>query len=177
MKTFLIVLMTTFLISSETTMGEPGRLQPSRPRFDKKASILDQWTGNWESTVILKPSLLTPKKKQYTQTKNVKWIVNGHFQQTTNSDESRAITHYDKDSKAYHLYNFNSSDGKFSFWKGKWNKNLETMTWVIQAGSYIEGQLVDLFEDVNTIKTTMLLKDASGTVLLDVEIRHERVTN
>tara|TARA_B100001013_G_scaffold195608_1_gene118250 strand:+ start:340 stop:873 length:534 start_codon:yes stop_codon:yes gene_type:complete len=177
MHAFLIALLAVFLISSSTTMGQPGGLSSARPRFDKTANILDQCTGNWEITVMLKPSLLISKQKQYTQTKTVKWIVNGHFQQTTNSDESRVITHYDKDSKAYHLYSFASSDGKFSFWKGKWNKKLKTMTWVIQAGGYIEGSLVEIFEDVDTIKTTMLLKDARGAVLLNVETRQERVTN
>lgn len=177
MKIFSVALLALFLISSSTTMSEPGRLLSGRPRFDKTAKILDQWTGNWKITVMLNSSLLIPKQTQYTQTKNVKWIVNGHFQQTTVSDESRVITNYDKDSKSYHLYSFASSDGKFSFWKGKWNKKLKTMTWVIQAGGYIEGSWVESFEDVDTIKTTVLLKDARGTVLLDVETRQERVTN
>ena len=88
--------------------------------------------------------------------------------------KTREIHRYDAGSRQYHKWTFNS-DGSHSFWIGDWDEESSTMTWkYLDFGGGIEGKIVDRFIGDGKYESTVILKDRSGTVLLDIRSEHVR---
>jgi len=139
--------------------------------------ILNKWLGSWKSHTILKTAAWSLKAKELSGTSKIEWILDGQFQQVSNQSEgyeSREINRYDAKSKKYQKWTFNS-DGGTSFWIGSWNEESSTMTWeYIDFGLGITGEIVDRFVSDRKYKTTLVMKDSIGNLLLDIRSEHTR---
>ncbi len=141
------------------------------------AKILNKWLGAWKSHTLLKPAAWSPTSQELSGNSKSEWILDGHFQETSSKSDThktREIHRYDADSKRYHKWTFNS-DGSHSFWIGDWDEESSTMTWkYVDFGVGIEGKIVDRFISDGKYRSTLILKDRAGAVLLDIRAEHVR---
>jgi hypothetical protein len=166
----LVVALALFLFAAPTmTIADP--VQQSG-----EMKVLNRWLGTWKSLAVIKPSNWFPGGKQRTETKNVEWVLGGHFQQATirsNEHEARGIYRYDAQNKVYQSWFFDS-EGNTSYWIGTWNEESKTMTWKLDF-SVIKGTMVDRFVAADKYDTTIIMKDIAGNLLLYVQTEHTRV--
>ena len=151
--------------------------------------VLDRWVGSWTSNLVAKPSAWILGGMQRVETKKVDWILDYQFQQATirstgdhgmpfpmGDEESREIHRYDPKSKTYQKWTFNSK-GESSFWSGSWNQKTKKMTWKLEfVEGVLKGKMEDHFLKPGKYETTLVLEDMRGTVLVDVHVRHIRVS-
>ena len=159
------------------------RIQELKERMDPGHKVLDRWVGTWLSDVIINPCAWLAQGKQQSGIKEVKWILNGRFQESTvRSDgyEAREIQRYEPyagQRKKYYKWVF-STERSFgqSYWTGTWDEESKAMTWELDYGA-VKGTMVESFADPDADRydTTLVLKDAEGKVLLDIQAEHTRV--
>ena len=141
------------------------------------AKTLNKWLGIWKSHTVLKPAAWSLKAQELSGTSKSLWILDGHFQQTSSQSskhETPEIHRYDASSNQYHKWVFDS-DGSHSFWIGSWDEESSTMTWeYVDFGVGIEGRIVDRFINDGKYQSTLILKDRTGNVLLDIQSEHVR---
>lgn len=139
---------------------------------------LDRWLGTWKSQVEFKPAAWSPKAREMSGTAKAEWILNGRYQQIsshTGEYETRELQRYEPRSGKYHKWVF-SSDGSNSFWIGGWDAESSTMTWeYIDFGAGLKGRIVDRFISDGKYESTVLMKDGTGKVLLDVRSTQTRI--
>ena len=161
------------LLVSATALNATA--EPSQQSANAKA--LNRWLGSWKSLTLLKPAAWSLKSQELSGTSKSVWILDGHFQQTSSrsgNHETREIHRYDASSNQYHKWVFDS-DGSHSFWIGNWDEESSTMTWeYVDFGARIEGKLVDRFINDGKYQSTLILKDRTGNVLLDIQSEHVR---
>lgn len=163
MKKLLPALVSVLLFAILTTVAESAEMS-------SEMRVLDRYLGAWESEVVIRPSQWIPKQKERRETKNVEWILDNRFQQlASRSDEheTREIHRYDKHSKMYQKWTFDS-DGGTGYWTGVWSARSATMTWTLDFG-VIKGTMIDRFLDEDIYETTLIIKDSEGKLLLDVQ--------
>ena len=140
--------------------------------------VLDAWLGSWKSQVEFKPAAWSPKARELSGTAKAEWILNGRYQQIsshTGEYETRELQRYEPRSGKYHKWVF-SSDGSNSFWIGAWDTESSTMTWeYIDFGAGLKGRIVDRFIRDGKYESTVLMKDSTGKVLLDVRSTQTRM--
>ena len=148
---------------------------PSQQSADGK--VLDKWLGVWKFHTVLKPAAWSLKAKELSGSSTAEWILDGHFQQISSQGDAhgtREIHRYDAESKQYHKWTFDS-DGGHSFWIGAWDEASSTMTWeYVDFGFGLKGKMVDRFISDGKYESTLLLKDSTGNVLLDIQSEHTR---
>ena len=154
------------------------RIVELKERMDRERKVLDRWIGTWVSDVIIRPSAWVPDGKQQSEIREVKWILNGRFQQSTirsDDHESREIQRYDVGGKRYHRWTFGTEGFGHGYWTGSWDEESKAMTWKLDFG-VVKGTMVDSFADPDpNYVTTLVLEDAEGKVLLDSQTEHMRV--
>jgi len=152
-------------------LGQADRQRQRRPGN----RVLDRWLGTWFSTAIIRPSAWVPEGREQTEVNEVKWILNGRFQEATirsDSHEARGIQRVA--GQGYHRWAFDSNGGH-GYWTGTWDEEAKTMTWKLDFGA-IKGTMVETFSDPKpNYVTTLVIKDAEGKVLLDIETEHTRL--
>ena len=140
--------------------------------------VLDRWLGMWKSQVEFKPAAWSPKARELSGTAKAEWILNGRYQQIssrTGEYETRELQRYEPVSGKYHKWVF-SSDGTNSFWTGGWDAEASAMTWeYIDFGAGLKGSIVDRFISDRKYESTVLMKDSTGKVLLDVRSTQTRM--
>ena len=169
MKNIVFVLALVMFTAPAMTMAKPAR-QPAGIK------VLNQWSGAWESRVVIKPAVWTPTTVKRTEAKDAAWLLNGHFQQVTtrsHEHESREIQRYNEEGREYEKWIFDSY-GHVSYWTGTWDEATSTMIWQMQL-SPLKGLIVDRFVGTDKYTTTVIIKDVKGNVLLDVWAEHVRV--
>lgn len=169
MKNIVFVLALVMFTAPAMTMAKPAR-QPAGIK------VLNQWSGAWESRVVIKPAVWTPTTVKRTEAKDAAWLLNGHFQQVTtrsHEHEIREIQRYNEEGREYEKWNFDSY-GHVSYWTGTWDEATSTMIWQMQL-SPLKGLIVDRFVGTDKYTTTVIIKDVKGNVLLDVWAEHVRV--
>ena len=149
---------------------------PSQESADGE-KVLNKWLGIWKSHTVLKPAAWSLKAQELLGTSTAEWILDGHFQQISSQNgehETREIHRYDAESNKYHKWTF-SSDGGHSFWVGVWDEASSTMTWeYVDFGFGIKGKVVNRFISDGKYESTLVLKDSTGNVLLDIQSEHTR---
>ncbi len=139
---------------------------------------LDRWLGSWKSHVEFKPAAWSPTAGEMSGTAKAEWILNGRHQEIssrTGEYENRELQRYEPGSGKYHKWVF-SSDGSSSFWIGAWDGRSSTMTWeYVDFGAGLKGEIVDRFMGDGEYESTVLMKDSTGKVLLDVRSTQTRM--
>ncbi len=140
--------------------------------------VLGAWLGSWKSQVEFKPAAWSPKARELSGTAKAEWILNGRHQEIssrTGEYETRELQRFEPRSGKYHKWVF-SSDGSNSFWIGGWDAESSTMTWeYIDFGAGLKGSIVDRFISDGKYESTVLMKDSTGKVLLDVRSTQTRM--
>ena len=170
MKAWWVMLALLVLATALTATAEPSQQSAN-------AQALNRWLGSWKSHTVLKPAAWSLKAQELSGTSKSLWILDGHFQQTSSQSskhETREIHRYDASSNQFHKWVFDS-DGSHSFWIGNWDEESSTMTWeYVDFGAGIEGRIVDRFINDGKYQSTLILKDRTGNVLLDIQSEHVR---
>ena len=141
--------------------------------------VLNRWHGTWFSQVTINPSRWIPEGTEQNEIKEVKWILNGRFQQISNrsdNHETHETQRYDRGQKKYQKWTFDTN-GNQSYWLGDWDEKSQTMTWQFEGGE-LKGTMTDqfLFADRSvTYETKIVIKDGEGTMLLDILAQQTRV--
>jgi len=146
----------------------------SAPRPGDK--VLDRFRGTWFADVVIRPSAWMPEGRQQSEVKEVKWILNGRFQEsTTRGDNHEAREIQRVGGKTYYKWTFGTGRFGHGYWTGTWDEEAKTMTWKLDFGA-IKGTMVDSFADPDpNYVTTLILEDVEGKVLLDSQTEHTRL--
>ena len=143
--------------------------------------VLNRWHGTWFSQVTINPSRWIPEGTEQNEIKEVNWILNGSFQQSSsrsNNHETREVQRYEARSKKYQKWTFDTNGGA-NYWLGDWDEKSQTMTWQIQGGG-LKGTMTDRFlgaDKSETYETKLVIKDGEGKTLLDILAQHTRILN
>ena len=166
-----VALAVVVLLTAYTTAAEPASEATGN-------MALARWLGMWKSQVEFKPAAWSLEAGELSGTAKAEWILNGRYQQTsshTGDYETRELQRYEPRSGKYHKWVF-SSDGSNSFWIGVWDDHSSTMTWeYVDFGAGLEGRIVDRFISDAEYESTVLMKDSTGKVLLDVRSTQTRM--
>ena len=149
---------------------------PSQPSAD--GTVLDKWLGIRKSHTILKPAAWSLKAEERSGRSTAEWILDGRFQQIASQSgehETREIHRYEPKSEKYNKWVFDSNGGH-SFWVGAWDEASSTMTWeYVDFGIGLKGKIVNRFIGDGKYESTLVLKDSTGNVLLDIQSEHTRM--
>jgi len=166
-----VTLAAVVLLTAYATAAEPATEAAG-------GKALDGWLGSWKSQVEFKPAAWSPKAREMSGTAKAEWLLNGQYLQIssqTGEHETRELQRYEPRSGKYHKWVF-SSDGSNSFWIGAWDAESATMTWeYVDFGAGLKGEIVDRFISDARYESTVLLKDSTGKVLLDVRSTQTRM--
>ncbi|PSW06174.1 hypothetical protein [Photobacterium lipolyticum] len=139
--------------------------------------LLNNWLGNWKSTVVFKQSEWFPEGKTWVESNDIQWNLDGHLQQiVTLSDEEKHLTiqRYNKRIKRYERWVIHAS-GDSSYWIGTWDEKSTSMNWeYMDFGTGFTGTMVESSAGEGKSQTTLIMKDKYGNVLLDGRIERVR---
>ena len=170
--TQVLVTLAVFVLATALT----ANAGPSEQSADGK--VLDKWLGIWRSHTVLKPAAWSLKAEERSGRSKAEWILDGRFQQIASQSgehETREIHRYDAKSEKYHKWIFDSNGGH-SFWIGGWDEASSTMAWeYVDFGIGLKGKIVNRFISDEKYESTLVLKDSTGNVLLDIQSEHTRM--
>lgn len=163
----LLLLATVVLIAADK-QAEQG---PPKP---PELAVLERFVGTWDSETVLKPAEWTPKEVRLTGTNKYEWVLDGRFMQDTEEDALGWWT-YDTRAKAYRGWFF-VPEGNVTEWKGRWNDEAKGLEMEADLGNGISFTGINRFPDKDTYEWTLVAKDKSGKVYLDMRETHRRRT-
>ena len=161
--------LSTILILFVFTTAVAAISEPEPQSSETK--VLARYSGTWQSDIVIKPS-----GRQQTAFKNAEWVLNEKYLQATiksGGSETFEMHRYDPKEKVYQKWIFTSSGGN-NLWLGSWDEQTETMTWKFGSDSR-NGTKVDRFISEDKYEGEMIIKDASGKILVNVELVLTRV--
>jgi hypothetical protein len=142
--------------------------------------VLQRFVGSWEWEVVLQPAEWTPEKTMMTGTAKVEWILCGRMIQdkgilAPGNLHGLTLMAYDSENKVYQQWWF-ASDGNIPRGeiRGKWDEATQTFTWRERRSNGITSTKTDRFIDKDTLERTMVFKDRTGKVLLDMKAKAKR---
>jgi hypothetical protein len=161
--------------------GLPSEAQETTPiQQSPELKVLQQFIGSWEQQIVAKPAEWTPEKTTMGLTTKVEWILGGRMLEieaawSPNNLEGLALMTYDAEEKVYRMWYFDSNGGiPRGETRGKWDEATKTFTW---ESSPVNGNTTTQFHrfiDKDTHEWTMVVKDGTGKVCLDMESKAKR---
>jgi len=130
--------------------------------------------------MVSKPAEWTPEKTITTGTGKVEWILRGRMIQdkgVLSPDNLHCLTlkTYDSENKVYEQWWFDSNGNiPRDENRGKWDEATQTFTWKGSLPNGITSTRTDRFIDEDTLESTVVFKDRTGKVLLDMEAEAKR---
>ena len=150
------------------------------PKRSPELQVLDQFVGTWDLHVTLKPAQGDATTEKTSEIR--KWSLGGEFvqfenPQTENPDapEFHMLLTYDARTKSYP--GILTTGPSRSLVDGGWDEKSKTMTF---KGTFTGGGTFDFknqFLDNGNIKTSGVIKDASGKIVLersDTQVRRDK---
>jgi hypothetical protein len=151
----------------------------SAQEIDPKAKsaelqVLDRYVGSWEETLVVKPALWTPERATATTTTTRRWILNGQMIEnkgawTPGNNEFLHLMTYDPNQKEYRQWYYDKDNLVPQAYQGKWDAGTQTFTFMGTLGDGTESTGQQHFVDKNTFTWTLVAKDRTGKVVLDME--------
>lgn len=162
--TMLVGVAAGLLISSACNPQEV----PPRP---SELNVLDNFAGTWDSEIVGKPAEWTPQGVKSKGANKYEWVLGRRFMQNT------ALVlgwwTYDTSAKSYRGWFF-LSDGNMVEWKGRWDAEAKGLRMEANLGNGVVFTGVNRFPDKNTYEWTLVAKDETGKVYLDMKEMHRR---
>jgi len=160
-----------------------AQAQETAPKKSAELKVLDRFVGTWEETVVSKPALWTPERTTSTILGTRKWILNGHMIENKGvwSPENKQFLHlmtYDPQSKQYRQWYFDKDGLAPQEYSGQWDEATQTLTFTGTLADGIPSISKQKFLDKDTFTWTLVGKDRTGKIVLDVEgkcVRKSRV--
>jgi hypothetical protein len=136
--------------------------------------ILDRYVGTWEETAITKPALWTPERTTSTTTTTRQWILNGTMIENKGAwlpgkSEFLHLMTYDPQRKEYCQWYFDKDNLAPQAYRGKWDEATQTFTFTGTFADGIRSTGQQKFVDKDSFTWTLVAKDGTGKVVLDME--------
>jgi hypothetical protein len=163
-----------FLIS-----GSPGQAQEATP-ISPELKPLQRFIGSWDQQVVSKPTIWTPKETTAKCPVTVNWILRGRMIEhrcawSPGNTQGLCLMAYDAVNGQYRQWYFDSSGSiPHGENRGKWDEAAKTFTWKGASDNAITSTQTHRFFDSDTQEWTLVFKDRTGKVLLDMEAKAKR---
>ena len=136
--------------------------------------VLERFVGSWEETVDLKPAGWVPQRATITATGTRRWILNGTMIEnrgvwSPNRDEFLHLTSYDPARREYRQLYFDKNTTVPQEYRGTWDEATQTFTFKASLADGVTGTSTQKFSDKDTFTWTLLAKDPTGKVMLDMQ--------
>ena len=174
--TTVIAVVGVFLLSGLLIEAQEVTPNPQVPELKP----LQRFIGSWEQQMVSKPAEWTPEKTTMTLTSKGEWILDGRVLQakaewSPSGTKALALMAYDAENKEYRQWYFDS-DGGMSRGenRGKWDEAAKTFTWKGTLPNGVTSTQTHRFIDNDTQEWTLVFKDSTGKVLLNMEAQAKR---
>ena len=169
-------------LSAILLMLASGLAQAQKPEVNPSPEIkvLDRFIGVWEETVEHKRAAWTPEPATKKITSTRKWILDGKM------IENRG-TWMPDNVKFLHLMSYDPKRSEYRQWyfdannpaslgedRGHWDEATKTLTWTGKLDDGVTTQTIERFTDKDNFTWTMVAKDRTGQVMLDMEAKVTR---
>jgi hypothetical protein len=136
--------------------------------------VLDWFVGSWEETVELKPAGWVPERTTITATGTRRWILNGTMVENRGvwspaKDEFLHLTSYDPQRREYRQLYFDKNTTVPQEYRGTWDEATKTFTFKASLPDGVTGTSTQKFLDKDSFTWTLVAKEPSGKVMLDMQ--------
>jgi len=166
---------------TEGVSGLPGEAQEAVTiQQSPELKVLGRYVGSWQWQVVSKPAEWTPDKTMMTSTAKVEWTLRGRMIQdkgvmSPGNLHALTLMAYDSENKVYKLWWFDSNGNiPRGENRGRWDEATQTLTWKESWPNGITITRTDRFIGKDMLERTMVFKDRTGKVLMDVEAKAKR---
>lgn len=163
------------LVALVTVLGSTTTAHADEPKAKSpELQVLDRYVGSWEESTVIKPALWTPERTTSTTTTIRRWILNGQMIEnkgawTPGNTEFLHLMTYDPHRKEYRQWYYDKDNLVPQAYQGKWDAATQTFTFIGTLGDGIQSSSQNHFVDNNTFTWTLVAKDGTGKVVLDME--------
>ncbi len=165
----LLTLVAVIAFFGSTTIGHAGEAGAKSPELQ----VLDRYVGTWDETVVTKPALWTPEKTTSSTTTTRKWILNGRMMENkgawTLEDEFLHLMTYDPKQNEFRQWYYGKDNLVPQEYQGRWDAPTQTFTFTGTLADGIQSTSQQHFVDKDTFTWTLVAKDQTGKVVLDME--------
>ncbi len=135
--------------------------------------VLERYIGTWEETTVAKPALWTPQETTTKALGTRRWILNGSMLENKGSwkpgdREFIQLTTYDPNQKEYRQWYFDQDMPTPMTSQGTWDEATKTFTFTGTFADGIRTTSEQRFTDKDSFTWTLIAKDGSGKVVLDM---------
>jgi hypothetical protein len=154
--------------------------QNSDPKQSPELQVLQRFIGSWEETVEQKRAAWTPEPSTKKIASTRKWILDGKMIENrgTWSPDDVEFLHlmsYDPKRREYRQWYFESINPiSLGEQRGQWDQATQTLTWKGKLDDGVTTETVERFIDTDNFTWTLVAKDSSGQVVLDMEAKVRR---
>jgi phage terminase large subunit-like protein len=155
-------------LAAATATAQP----PPKP---PELQVLDRTAGTWDFVLTAKKAEWTPNENKSTGTSVNEWVLDGRFMEhRTKFDKSESVMMmtYDANKKAFRQWAYDSQ-GYANEATGQWDEKTQTLTFTGNLNENVTAVTTMRFVDKDTREATMVAKDKSGKVYLDI---HAKIT-
>ncbi len=165
----LLTLVAVVAVFGSTTIGHADEAAAK----SSELQVLDRYVGTWDETVVIKPALWTPEKTTSSTTTTRKWILNGRMMENkgawTPEDEFLHLMTYDPKQNEFRQWYYDKDNLVPQEYKGRWDAATQTFTFTGTLADGIQSTSQQHFVDKDTFTWTLVAKDQTGKVVLDME--------
>lgn len=138
--------------------------------------LLDRFIGSWQETVTTKPALWTPEKTTTTITGTRQWILQNQMIEnkgvwSADNKQFLHLTTYDPKRKEYRQWYYDKDTLVPQESRGTWDAATQTFTFTGTLADGTQTTSQQQFVDKDTFTWTLVAKDRTGSVLLDIEAK------
>jgi hypothetical protein len=152
----------------------------SESKQSKELQVLERFVGSWEETVEQKRAAWTPEPSTKEIASTRKWILDGKMIENrgTWSPDDVEFLHlmsYDPKRREYRQWYFESINPvSLGEQRGQWDQATQTLTWKGKLDDGVTTETVERFIDKDNFTWTLVAKDRSGQVVLDMVAKVRR---
>ena len=165
----LLTLVAVVAVFGSTTIGQADEAGEKSPELQ----VLDRYVGTWDETVVIKPALWTPEKTTSSTTTTRKWILNGMMIENkgawTPDDEFLHLMTYDPKQNEFRQWYYDKDNLVPQEYQGRWDAATQTFTFTGTLADGIQSASQQHFVDKDTFTWTLVAKDKTGKMVLDME--------
>ena len=156
-----------------------GYLNAQKLSKNDAFDILTKWEGKWKNSAVSEKSVWTAERTQTRGITETNLILSNNYLEIMVYNENNSSKHiicYDQTSSQFNRWEF-KSDGSNTFWTGKWNQKVSTMTWsyIDFSSTGISGEIIEKFKSDEIINVKVIMKDKKGNNLLRISSKANKI--